>query len=66
MGLLSVYLDSYLGKHLRACLGYGIPKGYLGGYIKLTCEAKDFLVMRTTKNYLGLIHSAKGGYIGFT
>lgn len=38
-----------------------IPKGYLGGYIKLTCEAKDFLFMRITKSYLGLIHSAKGG-----
>jgi hypothetical protein len=29
----------YLGRCLGSYLGYGIPKGYLRGYIELTCRA---------------------------
>jgi hypothetical protein len=41
MGYLGVFYNlhkAYLGRHLGAYLGYGIPKDYLKGYIKPICE----------------------------
>jgi hypothetical protein len=32
------YLKDYLGRHLKAYLGYGISKDKLKNHIKSTCE----------------------------
>ncbi len=40
---------AYIGRHLRAYLGHGIPKDYLSSYIKLTYGVSErFIKLRDT------------------